>query len=107
MLAANHKTVDNVTTTSHSINGTSDNDNHCDHPGNGCQDVENVDTDIPAKRKPAKVLRRIIVSRIIGILGLCVCVCVCVGGGRGGGMCVCECVWGEGGGWGRGGGVQC
>ena len=57
---------------------------HCNYPGNGRQSVENVDPNIPAKRKTAKRLRRIIVSSVIGILGLCVqCVCVCVGGGGG------------------------
>ena len=69
---------------------------HSNYPGNGHQGIKNVDSDIPAERKPAKVLRRVIVSRIIGILGLCVCVYVCV----------CGC-GGEGEGWGRGGGVQC
>ena len=55
---------------------------HSNYPGNGCQDVENVDTDIPGKRKPAKSPSRVIVSRFIGILGL-VCVCVCGGGEEG------------------------
>ena len=70
---------------------------HCNYPGNGRQSIENVDTDIPAERKPAKRFCRVMVSRVIGILGLhvctvyvyvvcmCECVCVCVGGGGGGG----------------------
>ena len=102
MLAANQTTVDNdTTTTRHNRYGTTDNDSHSNDPGNGCQGVENVDSDIPAERKPAKVFCRVIVSRIIGILGLC------VWGGGGveeGGEYVCVC--GEGRGWGRGGGVQ-
>ena len=54
---------------------------HSNYPGNGQQDIENVDSDIPAERKPAKPPGCVLVSRIISILGLCV-VCVCgVGGG--------------------------
>ena len=82
MLAAKPLTVDcETTTTCHSTNGTRNYHSHSNYPGNGSQGVENVDSDIPAERKPAKVLRRVIVSRFIGILGLC----VCVGGGGGGG----------------------
>ena len=54
---------------------------HCNYPSNGRQDIENVDTDIPAERKLAKSLRRVIVSSFIGILGL---VCVWWEGGGGG-----------------------
>ena len=82
MLANRHTSTNAITDTPGCLR---DYHGHCNYPGNGRQSVENVDPNIPAKRKTAKRLRRIIVSSVIGILGLCVqCVCVCVGGGGGG-----------------------
>ena len=78
--SANTDAIDDGSATKYVIDGTSNYDDHCNDPSNGCQDVENVDTDIPAERKLAKPLCRVVVSSFIGTLGL---VCVCDGGGEG------------------------
>ena len=86
-LATNYTTIDPGTTSSQDCINPSSYHDHSNYPGKGQQDVENVDPDIPAERKPAKPPCWVMVSRIVGILGLCVwcggrvCVCVCGVGG--------------------------
>ena len=81
-LATNYTTIDpEATCSQNGINATSNYHDHSNYPGKGQQDIENVDSDIPAERKPAKPPCWVMVSRIVGILGLCVwcggeCVCV-------------------------------